>query len=317
MAQTAVIKNVKLRNLELILNQAILVKKSLMIEFKNDFIRSCSVTDSATFMKIIMIPTIKICDNENADNIQIDNPFDFYLIKGELLKPVFNFFSKTATVELTFELEESIEVSGRFIAKTMTIKGQTNDGSEIATTIPLTFEEMITESISDYSTEIDHLKPSQNNHQITLTQPMVDEVKGLIAKLNKTNPNNSIYVNVLVEKQSITFSDRVFKVKYDLEQPIETINEPFTFNIVKTDWIRLSVSKQNDIICYLDTDTSSKKVIFVTPYLGSIISSLMLKVEGVQSGILDDNDKMDDTMSNEIDEISSLELDMSQYDFDL
>lgn len=311
--KTAVIKNVKLRTLELLLNQAILVKKSLMIEFKKDFMRSCSVTDSSTFMKIITIPTIKLCANDNADNVQIDTPFDFYLIKGDLIRPVFAFFSKTETVELSFDLLQNVGDDSNYTAVNMTVKGQTNEGSEIKTTIPLTNEPMSSETISSYSSKIDHLKPSPNSHEITLTESMVTEVKSLITKLNKANPNNSIYINVLITKKSITFSDRVFNITYDLDNEIHTITDSITFNIVKSDWIRLSVSKQNDIICYLDTDNNNKKVIFITPFVGAIISSLMLKVDGVQNGVIDDKEIMQ--VSSDINEMDSLELDMDDYDF--
>lgn len=311
--KTAVIKNVKLRNLELLLNQAILVKKSLMIEFKKDFMRSCSVTDSATFMKIITIPTIKLCSTDDVNNVQIDTPFDFYLIKGDLIKPVFAFFSKTETVELHFDLlANNIDNSTNYTAVNMTVIGKTNEGAEIKTTIPLTEEHMSTETISSYASKIDHLKPSPNSHAITMTESMVTEVKSLITKLNKANPNNSIYINVLIDKKSVTVSDKVFNITYDLENEIETITEPISFNIVKSDWIRLSVSKQNDIICYLDTELSNKKVIFITPYVNAIISSLMLKVDGVQSGVMDDDTSK---VSEEISEMESLELDMNDYDF--
>ena len=300
------ITNVNLRKFEKIINTSLMVRNNLMLEFSEQFVRSCALNSSSSIMKLFTVEIEKISmtaeeltpkkeeiilatqitlDSTPDKNNNISGLFDFYLLRGEILKNNFGIFDQNKPVDIEFDVIQA-EDESRPRATSMKITGLSKYNTRLETTLPLTKDSLNTETISDYSMAMQHVTPDDNSHKISISPAMFEEVTSMIKSLHKTNVNNTIYIEIEVSGNQIIFKDKAFKIQYTIPESIEGSIE---FKLAKNDWIKLT--GENTVNIFLNKNVDDKKVIFVTSYIDSVIFSLITKVRGGEIVSADDTDK--------------------------
>lgn len=294
-----------------------MVRNNLMLEFSEQFVRSCAITSSSSMMKLFTVEIDKISMTQEEltptkaeitlateitletaplKNNNITGLFDFYLLRGEILKSNFGIFDQNKPVDIEFDVILLPE-SDRPKATSMKITGVSKYNTRLETTLPLTQDSLNTETIGDYSAAMKHVTPDKDSHKITITPQMFEEVTAMIKTLHKTNVNNTIYIEIEVTGNQIVFKDRAFRVEYILPTAIEGSIE---FKLAKNDWIKLT--GENVINIFLNKNTNDNKVIFVTNFIDAVIFSLITKVKG---GEITSEDEDSDELES---------LDLAAYD---
>lgn len=283
--QKVTIPNFNLGMFRSLLDQSLIVHNQIMIEFNKELVKSCSFSQTKSFMKLWTIPMISFIgkseDGTGAENLD-DEPdfndsistmpvFNFYILKGDLFR---NYLSvhNSELVTLEFQLQE-IE-GGKLQAATITIKGKSEIGSPLVTTFTLTTEELILNRVNDYSIIINECTPSKDMLDMILTNIQMQEIKRLIKKLHKSTVDNTSYLTFTISKGKVNIKDRVF----DIDFPLTTLGKnmgdtPVVFNILKTDFIMVGNHTFN-----IYTSEESQKVIYATKFGGSMIWGLSTKI---------------------------------------
>ena len=311
------IKNFRLNVFKNLLEQSLIVDSQLMFEISPEMIRSCSFSQTKSFIKLWMIPfTNLICKpekKETSDVIDLDEPevveeeipdfekFNMYILKGELFKKFLSVYTSD-TVDIIFNIQD---VNGKKQAANLVITGKSEGSNLLTTNYVLTTEELITNKIDDYSSIIKECTPDDSMFEFVLSDKQIQEVKRLIKKLHKSNADNTTYLTFTVdsENQKIIVNDKVFTVEFDIDteiqKSIEFPENSFKFNILKSDFI---ITGNQTFTIY--TEENNQKVILGAHYAGSIIWCLTTKVTNVSDLNLDAS-----IVDSTIDAIDALDID--------
>lgn len=318
------IKIIKVDNFNLnlfgnLLNQSLSVTPQLMLEFRDNMIKSCSFSATKSLVKLWTIPVssfivkpqvldaIESLDSpetvvELNENI-IDENFNFYILKGDLFKKYINVFNQNS-VNLEFTIKY---IENKWQATALLINGNSESGSQLRTTFPLTTEELISNVISDYSEILTECTPDKNMFEILLYDKQVAEIKSLVKNLKGVE--NVGYLTFEITKTQIIVSDKVFNLKFDIPKEIQEKNElnnypsdiSLIFNVLKSDFALIG-----DHTFTIFTDQQSQKVIFCATYGKSLIWCLTTK---------HDTSKQLSQTVNEADEMID-SLNLAEYNLD-
>lgn len=279
------IKNFRLNVFKNLMEQALIVDNQLMFEINKDMIRSCSFSETKSFIKLWMVPFKSLIvapekpEVESLDDIDeqvLDFPtFDMYILKGELFKKFLSVHSSD-TVDLTFNLQEK---DGKWQAANLIISGKSEGSNTLTTNFILTTEELISNKIDDYSAVIKECTPDASMFEFVLSDKQIQEIKRLIKKLHKSTADNTAYLTFTVdsENRKIIVNDKVFTVDFyideEIQKNIEFPEKSFKFNILKSDFV-IAGNQTFSIF----TEEEIQKVIFGARYAGSIIWCVTTKI---------------------------------------
>ena len=304
-----------------LLNQSLTVTPQLMLEFRDNMVKSCSFSSTKSLVKLWTIPINNFIVKEKVAESSaielLDNPvvleksfdlgadFNFYILKGDLFKKYISVFNQ-ASVNLEFTIKE---IDGKYQATSILINGKSENGSPLTTTFALTTEELISNAISDYTEILRECTPASNMFEMLLHDKQVSEIKSLVKNLRGSASDNVAYLTFEIDKIQIIVSDRVFNLKFDIDMHIQTKNEmnnyssdiSMKFNILKSNF-----SLIGDHSFSVFTEPNSQKVIFGSTYAKSIIWCLTTKF---------DNTKQ---LSNDATEADAIidSLNLDEYNFD-
>lgn len=288
-AKVVRIPNFNLGIFRSLLDQNLTVNKNIMIEFTKDMVKSCAMSPSRSFMKLWMIPMANLVGSvqEDGGTLDIDNldepkaqlpkeledmpTFNFYLMKGDLFRKYITVHN-SELVNLEFTLTDAS--NNGLQASTLTIYGKSELGSPLVTTFTLTTEEMIVDRIESYEPIIREVTPSSDMMEVVLSSVQLQEIKRLIKQLHKSSTENTAFITLTVSKDNLLIKDKVFEINIPLNETlVANVNEPTSFNILKTDFLMLG---NHTFTIYTSTD--AQKVIFVTKFGEAMISGLSTKV---------------------------------------
>lgn len=283
--QTYKFNNFDLNLFSNLLNESLQVTNQLMLEFKDNMIKSASFSSTKSLIKLWVIPLNKmiytksdnaISENQGILDLDVESKapdfskfnFNFYILKGDLFSKYISVFSKDEGVSLEFLVnDEGQAVSITIIGKTAT------GGYRIKTTFPLTKEELIINKIDDYSEIIDQCTPTDSMSQFVLNQQQVTEIKTLIRNLHKSSTDNTSFLSFSINKDKIKINDKVFEVEFPNSNCINFESElTIDFNMLKSDFLIIGNHNFNII-----TETDSDKVILGGQYKNSVIWCLTTK----------------------------------------
>lgn len=296
-----------------LLDQNLTVNKNIMVEFSPELVKSCAMSASRSFMKLWTIPMANligsssedgegVIDIETLDTAELPEElknmpvFNFYIMKGDLFRKYISVHN-SELVNLEFTLTDAS--NNGLQAATLTIYGKSELGSPLVTTFTLTTEEMIVDRIESYEPVIREVTPSEDMLEVVLSSVQLQEIKRLIKQLHKSSTENTAYITLTVSKDKLNICDKVFNIDIPLNETlVAKVEEPTTFNILKTDFLMLG---NHTFTIYTAGD--SQKVIFVTKFGEAMISGLSTKVsENADLGSAD----------NEIDGVVDFE-DLDEY----
>lgn len=282
--QKVTILNFNLGMFRTLLDQSLIVNTQIMIEFNKELVKSCSFSQTKSFMKLWTIPMKSfigksedgsgaIClDDIEETTLPAIPVFNFYILKGDLFR---NYLSvhNSELVTLEFQLQE-IE-NGKLQAATITIIGKSEIGSPLVTTFTLTTEELILNRVTDYSIIINECTPSKDMIDIILTNIQIQEIKRLVKKLHKSTVDNTSFLTFTISNNNVNIKDRVFEIDFPLTTLGKNMNagESLTFNILKTDFIMVGNHTFN-----IYTSEESQKVIYGTKFGNAMIFGLSTKI---------------------------------------
>lgn len=313
------IKIIKVNNFNLnlfgnLLNQSLSVTPQLMLEFRDNMVKSCSFSSTKSLVKLWTIPVsnfivkpqnldepLELLDGptteEEPENNIITENFNFYILKGDMFKKFIHVFNQSsANIEFTIKL-----IDGKYQATSLLIDGISENGSPLTTVFPLTTEELISNVISDYSEILKECTPSQNMFQILLVDKQISEIKSLVKNLKNSSSENVAYLTFEVTKNQIVVSDKVFNLKFAIDEQLQIKNQAnnyndisLTFNVLKSDFALIG-----DHTFTIFTDQNSQKVIFGATYGKSLIWCLTTKFDSAKqlSQATDDTDDMIDSLN--------------------
>lgn len=248
MTHTVSLNNVDISIINNLLLQSLEVSPQIMFEFSPEILKSVNFSSSQTFIKFWTIEINKLIreekqpvDDLNLDEIvevpkvnlleNFDKTFNFYLLKGDLLKRFLSVF-KNDLIDIDFKLINGSE--GGYQAHSITVKGYTESNKKLIATLDLTTDDMITNKVADYSQLLTICKPKPNMAEVTLPNSHLKELRSIINNMNKTISNNSSFVTFSIENDELKINDKVFDITFD---DIEiNSSESFNFNILKSDF---------------------------------------------------------------------------------
>lgn len=247
--QSVFLHNVDINIINNLLQQSLGVSSQLMFEFSPKILKSVNFSTSKTFIKLWTIEINKLIKNEvepindidNLDDIietptinnleNFDKTFNFYLLKGELLKSFLSVF-KNDLIDIEFSLINGSD--GKLQARTIIVNGYTESDKKLIAKLDLTTDDMITDKISDSSQLLEICKPKPGMSEITLPLSHLKELKSIINNMNKTISGNSSFVTFTIENNELKINDKVFDITFD---DIELKSDSnFSFNILKSDF---------------------------------------------------------------------------------
>ena len=284
------IPNFKLNVFRNLLEQSLIVNNQLMLEFSPDIVKSCSFSLTNSFMKLWTAPLKNLLFVEQPNN-DIDSPdlfaqtkteevvfnfpvFNFYILKGDVFKKYLSVHNSD-TVDLEFVLHKN---GNKYQAASMAISSKTDSNSPLKTNFILTTEDLITNKIDDYSSIIEACTPTKSSFSFILTSNQIQEIKRLIKTLHKTIPDNTAYLNFVIDvnDKTINVKDKVFDVKFEIinqESKCKLPTENIEFKILKSDFI---MTGNHTFVIYTEQD--DLKVILGTNYANAILMILTSKV---------------------------------------
>lgn len=292
------IENFNLLIFKHLLNQSLNVTKQLMIEFSDDFVKSVSISNSKSLMKIWVVPmdaligvkTKQKPDTLSVDDLSEDQPslfpeaikqpikfdaFNFYALKGDDFVKYLN-----ATASEITDIEFNIQiVDNKRQASSITIYGKSINGNNLKTTFNLSKDEMMLNVVSDFSGVIKQVTPDPEMAEVILNDKQTQEIKRLVKTLHKSCVENTGYLTFAIEQNKVIVNDKVFNVTFDLDKSLYTeenlkkLDESIVFNILKADFIMTGALNY-----HIYTSNSSPKIILGTPYAGAIIWCLATKI---------------------------------------
>jgi hypothetical protein len=314
---TIKISNFKLNIFRNLLEQSLIVDNQLMLEFSPEMIKSCSFSNTKSFMKLWTIPLSNLIINEEKDQDSIELViipkkkeilsfplFNFYILKGDLFRKYLSVHN-TDTVDLEFVLNK---VNDKYHAANITISGRSENNSPLVTNFTLTTEELISNKIDDYSAIITECTPTKDMFEFVLTDIQIQEVKRLIKKLHKSSSNNTAFLtfNIDTENKKITVNDKVFTIEFLISEENIITNKSknnFKFSILKSDFI---ITGNHSFTIY--TNELEPKVILGANFANSVIWCLLAKLE--ENSMNFDESIMDSNMDQNIDSLNLAEYEM-------
>lgn len=269
------IKNFKLNVFRTLMEQSLIVDNQLMFEFTPEMVRSCSFSNTKSFMKLWGAPLeIFIKPDENFKETYKFEPFNMYILKGDLFRKFLSVHT-SETVDLTFNLITP-DSGGKKQSASITVTGDAEGSNKLRTTFVMTTDDLIINKIDDYSRIIKECTPEEDMIEFDLTNEQIQEIKRLIKKLHKSSADNTPYLTITldVENKKITVNDKVFVLEFQCSETMKLSKESFTFNILKTDFI--IAGNQNFSVF---TNENTDKIIFGGRHAGAIIWCLGSKVK--------------------------------------
>lgn len=250
MTHIVTLKNIDINVINNLLQQSLEVSQQLMFEFSPTILKSVNFSSSQTFIKFWTITIDKLIkydepepiDELNLDDIVESTPkininesfnktFNFYLLKGDLLKSFLSVF-KNDLIDIEFNLIDGQD--GKLQAHSITVTGLTESDKKLVAKLDLTTDDMITNKISDYSQLLEICKPKNEMTEISLPNSHLKELRRIINNMNKTISNNSSFVTFEIEDSQLKINDKVFDITFD-DIEINSKNN-FSFNILKSDF---------------------------------------------------------------------------------
>lgn len=323
------IKTIKIDNFNLnlfgnLLNQSLTVTPQLMLEFRDNMIKSCSFSSTKSLVKLWTIPVSSFIVSEKptnqtsitdlddftediVKNSTIDENFNFYILKGDLFKKYIGVFNQTSVnLEFTIKL-----IDGKFQATSILINGKSENGSPLTTTFALTTEELISNVISDYAEILTECTPTQDMFEILLQDKQISEIKSLVKNLRGSSVENVQYLTFEITQTKIIVYDKVFVLEFSIDENIQNKNSinnykndvSLIFNVLKSDFALIG-----DHSFSIFTKDNSEKVIFGGNYGKSLIWCLTTK--------FDTNKQLNSNDASEADDLID-SLDLAEYELDL
>jgi hypothetical protein len=294
------IENFKLNVFKSLLEQSLIVNEQIMLEIGPEMIKSCSFSNTKTFMKLWALPLKELIQQKNEINdldepeIKYDFPvFNFYILKGNLFLKYLSVHN-TDTVNLEFHLKQQ---KNYYNASVVIIIGNSDNSSPLQTNFTLTTEEFISNSMSDYAQILAMCTPSQNSFEFILSSEQTSEVKQLVKKLHKSSANNTPFLNFEINKDlnNVTISDNVFKIQYPLiTSDLNKIKNNITnFSIMKSDFIMTGNHGFNIIL-----DENESKIILGSKYRNAIIWCLSSKSDSTTINDVNSQSILDSTIDS-------------------
>jgi hypothetical protein len=318
------INNIKIKNFNLavfsrFLNQSLIVNTQIMMEVRDGFMRSCSFSETKSFVKLWTVPLENLIvvpedqkemfekSEERANFKSYD--FNFYILRGDIFKKFISVHNQEK-VDLEFAF---IEVHGKQQAASLTITGTTakkssgeGTGSQLRTSFALTSDELLTSIVSDYSAILRECTPTKDMFETLFGDVQVKEIKSIVKELHRTSAENSKFLSFRIGSKNIIISDRVFSVEYPISPEIIeknaiagiTLNDddPIVFNILKGDFIITG-----DMTFGMYTSKSSDKVIITGTYGRATVVCMTTKITESSAGM---NSSADDSIG---------ELNLTEY----
>lgn len=269
------IKNFKLNVFRALMEQSLIVDNQLMFEFTPEIVRSCSFSNTKSFMKLWGAPLDTFLKtSEGSKETYNFEPFNMYILKGDLFRKFLSVHT-SETVDLTFNLITP-DSGGKKQSASITVTGNTDGLNKLRTTFVMTTDDLIVNKIDDYSRIIRECTPEEDMIEFDLTNEQIQEIKRLIKKLHKSSADNTPYLSIALdaENKKITVNDKVFVLEFQCSETMKMPKESFNFNILKTDFI--IAGNQNFSVF---TNESTEKVIFGGRHAGAIIWCLGSKVK--------------------------------------
>lgn len=244
--QSVSLNNVDINIVNNLLQQSLEVSPQIMFEFSPKILKSVNFSSSLTFIKLWTIEIEKLIKVEqepinDLDDIietpklnNLDNfnqTFNFYLLKGDLLKSFLSVF-KNDLIDIEFTLRDGSD--GKLQAHSIIVKGYTDSDKKLTAKLDLTTDDMITNQVSDYSQLLELCKPKSHMTEVTLPNTHLKELRTIINNMNKTISNNSSFVTFKIEDDVLKINDKVFDITFDDVEIKSTEN--FEFNILKSDF---------------------------------------------------------------------------------
>lgn len=287
MAHIVTLKNVDINIINNLLQQSLEVSQQIMFEFSPTILKSVNFSSSQTLIKFWTIEIDKLLKKEEKEPINdldldsvmetnseinllenFNETFNFYLLKGDLLKSFLSVF-KNDLIDIDFTLMDGSE--GKLQAHSITVKGYTDSDKKLVAKLDLTTDDMITNKISDYSALLEICKPKNNMVEIVLPNSHLKELRRIINNMNKTISNNSSFVTFTIENDILKINDKVFDITFD-DLTINSNSNDFSFNILKSDF-KLIGNHSFKIF----TSESDKEIHFGAKYGNAIIWCLTSK----------------------------------------
>lgn len=317
--KTIQINNFNLNLFGTLLNQSLTVTPQLMLEFRDNIVKSCSFSSTKTLIKLWVLPINEfIAKPKIVESVELDAPinltpqapsfnleenFNFYILKGDLFKKYVDVFNNqhndSVKIEFTLKLIED-----KYQATLLTIFGKSETGSDLKTTFALTTEELLSNKISDYAEVLKQCTPTDEMFEFLLNNLQIQEIKSLVRNLHKASTDNTAFLTFEITKDKIKISDKAFDLVFDIPMEYQTKNQMrnykdddcIAFNVLKSDFALIGNHSFS-----IFTEIASQKIIFGAKYNNSIIWCLATKID-TQKQIEDDS---------EFDSIDS--LDVSEY----
>lgn len=211
---------------------------NLMLEIDRDLIKSLSLSGTTSLMKICYSKFSDFDLEYNTDKYNDMEMFNLFVLKGDNFKKYLELYNELSNVELKFNLIDSQITSGKKIATHISIKGQTTNGTSLDVTFNLTTEELMTNSVEDYSSVISLLKVDTNTEtQFILDKSKYAETKDINKKLHGTISNNSNFLEFSINSTLIKIKDKVFDLEFNdcVSKYVDT-NPSIDFKILKSDF---------------------------------------------------------------------------------
>lgn len=234
---------------------------NLMLEIDRDLIKSLSLSGTTSLMKICYSKFSDFDLDYNADRYEDMELFNLFVLKGDNFKKYLELYSELSNVELKFNLIDSQINAGKKIATYISIKGQTTNGTALDVTFNLTTEELMINSIEDYSSVISLLKVDINvDTEFGIDKNKYAEAKDINKKLHGTISNNSNFLEFIVDNSLMKIKDKVFDLEFnDCVVKYVDPNPSIEFKILKSDFNILG--KHN---WQIFTNNSSDKIVLLT-----------------------------------------------------
>ena len=302
--------NFDLKFFKNLLEQNLLLDNSITILFKPDMVVSAAFTSSKSAMKIWTAPILNFIKTDidpeqlslNLGDCESTEPFTFkpfnlYVFKGDIFKRYISVFNNDP-VKIEIKVNRSNNV-----ASSMNIEGTSFGGSSLSTNFILSSDEMIMNKVENYERAIDSVAPKDGMQEFILAINDVTEVKKLIKELHKSDPENTSFITFQCDpkKRIINVKDKVFDVKFDMVNSIDTdhnITDVATFDILKSDFI---VAGNHTFSFYHSPEEFF--IILSTVYNKCVISCLISKTTKNADELETNNEAMSNSITG-----SSLDL---------
>lgn len=283
---TLTLKNFDIKMLGDILSQSNIVNSQLMLEFKNEMVKSASFSPTKSLIKLVSFPISDLIEDfdENPQDLK-DFNFDCCILRGDAFLKHISVFGKD-NVDMIFTLRENEgeEKTDKLIATSLNISGLTEQGSKINVNFNMTTEELISDKISDFSALISLMTPTEDMTEIMITEHQTSETKSLVRKLHSSVDKNTSFLSFKLNKESITVSDSAFNTSFENTQPQKfKSSDEIGFNILKNDFV---VIGEHNFLVY--TSDESKTVIFIAKHKKSVIVVMATKLENSSEEEFDD-----------------------------